>query len=340
MENRFRRTGEVALGSWFRDFLRPRYVSLGVSLFLAMYVGLRFVLVVFNAADVGERWSFELTPFAALNLPDVQLALLAGVAAVSNAFLHYSAERRHRGWAILLTASMVAGLLLALRGASADLDPVNVGRVSVLVLLLGMVSLDHVDLVRSARQAPEDFITSELQLIADRAAAAPTATPAAVTEALQELEALVRGLSEPVRTPTLSEASVGTTDDEYLRELMTSVLGEAAAEDEPPKPATPAARPSPAMAEEELGTVESGPSEDHPGFLRGRLVRSPSVLLEDARTLMLEGKLEKALRRLDRVAAADARFPGLWQLAAEVYDRLGEPEAAAECRRRAAEPPT
>src|SRR5205807_10526428 len=70
---------------------------------------------------------------------------------------------------------------------------------------------------------------------------------------------------------------------------------------------------------------------------RGRLVRSPDALLAEARVLVEQGTFDKALRRLDRVAAQDVRYPGLWELAAETYERLGEPEAAAECRRRAAE---
>jgi Tfp pilus assembly protein PilF len=59
--------------------------------------------------------------------------------------------------------------------------------------------------------------------------------------------------------------------------------------------------------------------------------------MEEARVLRDAGEFEKALRRLDRVADSDDRYPGLWELAAQVYERLGEPDAAAECRRRAKE---
>ena len=45
-----------------------------------MYVATKFVLVIFNATDPGERWPFDLTPFGALNLPDIQLALLSAAA--------------------------------------------------------------------------------------------------------------------------------------------------------------------------------------------------------------------------------------------------------------------
>ena len=70
------------------------------------------------------------------------------------------------------------------------------------------------------------------------------------------------------------------------------------------------------------------------GVLREGLRRG---WLAEARVLMEQGRLERALRRLDRVAAQDERYPGLWDLAAEAYERLGELEVAAECRRRAKE---
>jgi len=344
LESRFGRNAGLPVGSWFRDFFRPRYLALGISVFLAMYVGLKFIFVLFNAADLGERWSFELTPFAALNLPDVQLAFLSGVAVVTNAFLHYSVQRAHRKWAILLTGSMVAGLLLALRGASADFDPVNLGRVAALVLLLAVVPLDHVDLLRTAPEAPEDFIEAELRSIAMTQAAAEPVNPAAVTRALRELETLVTGLpeTEPVSVPSPQTASTGTADDEYMRELMTSVLGESKSDEELPGPIKtpiPKSKPisSPALGQPVVKDDADTAAEGRLALQRGRLVRSPAALLAETRVLMEQGRLEKALRRLDRVAAQDERYPGLWDLAAEAYERLGEPEVAAECRRRAKE---
>jgi len=343
LDSRFRRNAELPVGSWLRDFFRPRYLALGISVFLAMYVGLKFVLVLFNAADLGERWSFELTPFAVLNLPDVQLAFLSGIAVVSNAYLHYSAHRAHRKWAILLTGSMVAGLLLALRGASADLDPVNLGRVAALVSLLAVVPLDHVDLLRTAPEAPEDFIEAELRSIAATHAAAGPVTPAAVARALQELERLVTELPEtkPVSVPSPQEGSAGTADDEYMRELMTSVLGESKSDEGLSRPTKTTIQKSMPVSAPAVGEPavkdDTDTTEGRLTHRRGRLVRSPDALLAEARVLVEQGRFEKALRRLDRVAAQDVRYPGLWELAAETYERLGEPEAAAECRRRAAE---
>ena len=343
MESRFRRIAGLPVGSWLRDFFRPRYLALGISVFLAMYVGLKFILVLFNAADLGERWSFELTPFAVLNLPDVQLAFLSGVTVVSNAFLHFSVQRAHRKWAIFLTGSMVAGLLLALRGASTDLDPVNLGRVAVLVLLLAVVPLDHVDLLRTAPEAPEDFIEAELRSIAMTQAAAGPVNPAAVKRALRELETLVTELpeTEPVSVPSPQTASAETDDDEYMRELMTSVLGESKSDEELPAPTNAPIQRSKSVSAPALGEPvvkdDADTTEGRLALHRDRLVRSPAALLAKARALLEQGRLEKALRWLDRVAAQDARYPGLWDLAAEAYERLGEPEVAAECRRRAKE---
>ena len=343
MESKFRRNAGLPVGSWFRDFFRPRYLALGISVFLAMYVGLKFILVLFNAADLGERWSFELTPFAALNLPDVQLAFLSGVAVVTNAFLHYSVQRAHRKWAILLTGSMVVGLLVALRGASADLDPVNLGRVAALISLLAVVPLDHVDLLHTAPEAPEDFIEAELRSIAMTQAAAGPVNPAAVTRALRELETFVTELpeTEPVSVPPPQEASAGTADDEYMRELVTSVLGESKSDEQLPEHTkTPIQKSKPVSAPalgEPAVKDDTDTSEGRLALHRGRLVPSPVALLAEARGLMEQGRFEKALRRLDRVAAQDERYPGLWDLAAEAYERLREPEVAAECRRRAKE---
>jgi tetratricopeptide (TPR) repeat protein len=315
---------------------------MALSQFIAMYVGLKFVLVVFNAADAAERWTFELTPLAALNLPDVQLAFLASVATVTNAVLHRSTERKHRRWAILLSASMVAGLLLALRSASADLDPVNAGRLASLVLLLGMVSLDNVELLRVAgevSETSEDFVTSELRAIAQQAEAVGKVTPAAAVEALRELEALVRDLPERRARPASAVTSSAVSDADDMRELMSSVLGKSG----PPggllkasRTAVPRGPPAPKPEEDEDMEVAERIG-NRPGFLRGRFVRSAAFLMEEARRLRDQGKLEKALRRLDLVADSDERYPGLWELAAEVYDRLGERDAAAECRRRAKE---
>ncbi|TLZ44311.1 MAG: hypothetical protein E6K19_04850 [Methanobacteriota archaeon] len=338
MESRFGQARQLPSATWLRDVFQPRYVSLGISLFLAMYVGLKFILFVFNAADATERWTFELTPGAVLNLPDIQLAFLTGVATIANAFLHYSTEQRHRRWAILLAASMVAGLLLALRGASTDLDPVNTGRLASLVLLLGMVSLDNVDLLRRVHETPEDFVTSELRTIAEHAKAAGSVTPGAVAEALRELEALVRDLPEGPAGRDSSKASVAM-DEDYLRDLMTSVLRDSGEPRDRKRGATRAnrreARAGKPDEEETLEDVEK--SVERHGILRGRLARSPPYLMEEARMLMEAGEFEKVLRRLDRIADSDNRYPGLWELAAEVYDRLREPEAAAECRRRANE---
>src|SRR5438105_15653628 len=67
-----------------------------------------------------------------------------------------------------------------------------------------------------------------MRSIATTHAAAGPVTPAAVARALQELERLVTELPEtkPVSVPSPQEGSAGTADVEYMREIMTSILGE------------------------------------------------------------------------------------------------------------------
>jgi hypothetical protein len=394
LESRFRRNVEVPLASWIRDFVRPRYASLGISVFLAMYVGMKFVLVVFNAADTSERWSFELTPFAAFNLPDLQLAFLSSGAAVSNALLHSSVQRKHRIGGMFVTAAMVAGLLLGLREATTDLNPVNLGRLAILVLLLATVPLDNLILLRTPRplaghpieaelrsvadsyqgaepiapaavvaalrdlealvnglpgKAPapvlahEDFIETELRSLADRKNA-EAVTPAAVTEALKELESLVSGPpeEEPTATPAPEKPSTGPADDDYLRRLLASVLEESDATERPPRSWNSASSEAeivlPSDREgltDELSGQEPAFWSDRVPWLRRYFRRSTDALLADARNLINGGDLDKARKRLDRVVARGVQDPGLWDLAAALYDRLGDAQKATECRQRA-----
>ncbi len=332
-----------------------------MSLFLALYVATKFVLVIFGATDPTERWPFDLTPFGALNLPDIQLAFLAALAAGANAFLHYSAERTHRAWSIALGASMVAGLILALRVSSANLDAVNVARFSILILVLATVCLDHVELLRTAPEPPESFVESELAALREPSTDVAV-TPWKVKRALKELEALVGEFPEgpaPAHAPGIAEAkwkvaetkpepaaapapegtSVAASDEEYMRQLLASVLEEHAGEDETarPTPGVAHALPEPLLDEVPMGEEPAATLIDRLASLFPRSWRAPDVLLAEARELADRGKLEKALRRLDRVADFDAHYPGLWQLAAEIYERMGEVEEAAECRRRAVE---
>src|SRR5256885_7068298 len=176
---------------------------------------------------------------------------------------------------------MVAVLLIALRVASADLDPVNPGRIAVLVLLLAVVPLDHVDLLRTAPEAPEDFIEAELRSIATTHAAAGPVTPAAVARALQELERLVTELPEtkPVSVPSPQEGSAGTADDEYMRELMTSVLGESKSDEGLSRPTKTTIQKSMPVSAPAVGEPavkdDTDPTVARLTHRRDRLVRSP-----------------------------------------------------------------
>ncbi|TLZ75071.1 MAG: hypothetical protein E6K08_09455 [Methanobacteriota archaeon] len=286
MESRYANVRDADLRGSLVEVFRARYLALGLSLFLAMYVATKFVLVIFNATDPGERWPFDLTPFGALNLPDIQLALLSAAATGANAALHYSVDRSHRRWSLGLSASIVASLILALRASPGTLDMV-------------------------------------------------------VTRALRELQALVEQLPEEPTTPTqgaqltAASATPEAPGEDYMRDLLTSMLEELEDEAAVRSARGQAAKPEEAAAPED---EERGPSLVERAASRfPRFRPPPEALLKEAKDLADRGKLEKSLKRLDWIADVDERFPGLWELAATIYDELGEAEVAAECRRRAAQ---
>jgi len=327
MESRFARLRDAELRDSGRMFLQPRYLALGLSLFLAMYVATKFVLVIFNATDPAERWPLDLTPFGVLNLPDVPLAFLSALAAGVNAILHNSAVRKHRFWSLGVTASMVSGLLLALRWSPANLDMINIARLSVLCVLLGMAALDNLELLRTPREARDSFVESELKDLREsgRDMSVP---PRAVARALKELETLVA---------ELPESPPQGADEDYMRDLLTSMLDDVRAEPRMSADSTGEAPLSSARSRDEAAeSAGLAPKRlDRPTSPFNRARSSPSALLDEARGLADRGKFEKAIKRLDRMADQDERFPGLWELAAEIYQRMGELDAAAECRRRA-----
>jgi len=319
VESRYANVRDADLRGSLAEIFRPRYIALGLSLFLAMYVATKFVLVIFNATDPGERWPFDLTPFGALNLPDIQLALLSAAATGTNAALHYSGDRRHRWWSLALS---------------------NLSRFVVLGALLAMVLLDHLELLRTGAEPTEGFLESELRSLRERAREGVVA-PRAVTRALRELQALVEQLPEEptistqVTQPTAASATPAAPGEDYMRDLLTSMLEELEDEAAVRSARGQAAKPEEAAAPED---EERGPSlveRAASRFPRFRL--PPEALLREAGDLADRGKLERALKRLDWIADVDERFPGLWELAATIYDELGEAEVAAECRRRAAE---
>ena len=55
MESRYANVRDADLRGSLAEIFRARYLALGLSLFLAMYVATKFVLVIFNATDPGER---------------------------------------------------------------------------------------------------------------------------------------------------------------------------------------------------------------------------------------------------------------------------------------------
>ena len=217
---------------------------------------------------------------------------------------------------------------------------VNLSRFVVLGALLAMVLLDHLELLRTGAEPTEGFLESELRSLRERAQEGAVA-PRAVTRALRELQALVEQLPEgpttstQVAQPTAASATPAAPGEDYMRDLLTSMLEELEDEAAVRSARGQAAKPEEAAAPED---EERGPSLVERAASRfPRFRPPPEALLKEAKDLADRGKLEKSLKRLDWIADVDERFPGLWELAATIYDELGEAEVAAECRRRAAQ---
>jgi hypothetical protein len=141
---------------------------MGLSLYVAMYAGLKFVLVLFGATDVSDRWVFELTPAFLLNRLDVQLVFLSALLAVANAYLHTSAAARDRLEGMLLSAFMAVSLVVALAAAGPDTAGANLSRLAVLLVLLAIVPADHaVLLARRRLTEPQDIWEAEGESMED-----------------------------------------------------------------------------------------------------------------------------------------------------------------------------
>jgi hypothetical protein len=135
---------------------------MGLSLYVAMYAGLKFVLVLFGATDVSDRWVFELTPAFLLNRLDMQLVFLSALLAGANAYLHISVAARDRLEGMLLSAFMAVSLVVALAAAGPDTAGANLSRLAVLLVLLAIVPADHAVLLARRRLAePPDAREAE-----------------------------------------------------------------------------------------------------------------------------------------------------------------------------------
>lgn len=60
--------------------------------------------------------------------------------------------------------------------------------------------------------------------------------------------------------------------------------------------------------------------------------RDLDALFLQASLDLRDGKAEEALRQVNEIIRLDERYPGVWFLKAEIYERMGNPKLASECR--------
>lgn len=150
-----RRAFGLPLGDWLGSFLSPKYLPMGLALYLGMFTVLKFVLLLFDATDTADRWVFELTPAFLGNLPDLQLVFLGAILAGAEAYLQYGTDARHRYLGMGLAGVMAAGLVLGLYAAGSDPTGSNPMRLVTLALVLGIVVLDHFSILAGAEAVAE-----------------------------------------------------------------------------------------------------------------------------------------------------------------------------------------
>jgi hypothetical protein len=124
---------------------------------VAVYTLGKTVLAIFNAADVTDRWAFELTPAFLAGLANLQLAFLSALVAGANAWLHRSFTRRTLLLGMAMSGVMAVSLILGMQTTRAEFAAVNVERLVALFALLASVGLDHFGLARAARINTEDI---------------------------------------------------------------------------------------------------------------------------------------------------------------------------------------
>lgn len=196
----------LPLGDWLASFFSPRYLPIALSLYVAMYAGLKLVLVVFNAAGAADRWIFELTPAFLLDLPDVQLVFLSTIVAAANAVAHVSVRPRDRVVGLGLSALMAVSLVLSLYASTSDPFGANPARLVMLLVVLAIVPMDQRFLVTrpvaagAAAEVPVPPVDQDLESLLEEIGEEPAKAEAAdeTVRGLEKLEALAEEeMAEP-----------------------------------------------------------------------------------------------------------------------------------------------
>ena len=275
-------------------------MSLGIHAFLAFYLGLMILFVLWDANSVLERWAVELTPLFLLQTQELQLLIVGAGLAAGNAFLHYSRPRFDRLAGLAITGTMVISLILALRTSPYYFDAVNIPRLAVLGALLATIPLDHLDLLRRGARQPEAYPPPELTMWGPEPEAFDEGL-GTVDEALNALDVAVDGVE-----PTSEEAT----------DVATLMLEGLLADFEAPETGFEVSevRRRQAIFEKRMKSIDDRLAAD---------AQDEDALFAKATYMAMRKEYEKAIELLDQVGVVNSDYPGLWIFKAKIYELMG-----------------
>ncbi len=281
-------------------YIRPRSVSLGIHAFLAFYLGIKILFLLWNASSLLERWAFELTPLFLLQFQELQLLMVGAGLATGNAFLHYSRPKFDRLIAMAITGTMVVSLILALRTSPYYFDAVNIPRLAVLGALLATIPLDHFDLLRRGARQPESYAPPEAAMWGTEPEAFDQGL-GNVDEALNALDSAIGGVgSDPAQaTDTATLMLEGLLADFDAPETGSEVSE---------------VRRRQAIFEKRMKSIDDRLEAN---------AQDADALFAKATYLTMRKEYEKAIELLDQVGVVNSDYPGLWIFKAKIYELMG-----------------
>ncbi len=275
-------------------------MSLGIHAFLAFYLGIKILFVLWEGNIVLERWAVELSPLFLLQTQELQLLIVGAGLATGNAFLHYSRPRFDRLAGMAITATMVISLILALRTSPYYFDAVNIPRLAILGALLVTIPLDHFDLLRRGARQPARYAPPEVAMWGSEPEAFDQGLET-VDEALNALDAAVDG-----DEPTPAEAT----------DVATLMLEGLLADFEAPETGFEVSevRRRQAIFEKRMKSIDDRLAAD---------AQDADALFAKATYMAMRKEYEKAIEFLDQVGVVNSDYPGLWIFKAKIYELMG-----------------
>lgn len=304
-----------------RGFLKPHNLTLTIHTFIAFYAFFKFILLLYEATSVWERWVFELTPAHLMGLPFAQLALLSAIVAGTNAFVHLSQGRTFHFLGLLLTLTMVVGIILGLRTSPYYFDDINLARMGVLGVLLLTLPLDHFSLLRrrAILGAGAPMPESDYEMWGPEAPEEFDQVMDSVDEALGMLD---------TQTVGSSQEEVADRAANILEDLLSTI-----------------STPAPSQEGASIPTGDEGEAERRRSLFENRLRQMDRRLSMDpgdvdalfakATYLAMRKQYDEATHALDEITRLSPYYPGVWHLKAKVYELMGDKAMAELCTKRA-----